>query len=121
VNVHGASAKHVMAFLAMTFIAYSTVSTVILQTFAYDDIEGDYSYLRADHSIQFNTPEHKLYKVQRGVMLPVCPVGMLVLYACLLRRQRHQLNAATNSSSDNNDATTASLSEEQQKISSNNR
>ncbi|KAG5180524.1 hypothetical protein JKP88DRAFT_256187, partial [Tribonema minus] len=52
--------KHWTAFLALTFLVYGTVSSIIFQTFACDYMqELDTYYLRADYSIQcYNNSEY---------------------------------------------------------------
>jgi hypothetical protein len=84
-------AKHLLIFLTMTFLIYSTVSTVIFQTFACDTIAAGDSYLRADYSISCTTTKHKWYRLYSGIMILVYPIGIPVIYAALLWRQRAQL------------------------------
>jgi hypothetical protein len=64
--------KHHTVFLVTTFLVYSTVSTVVFQTFACDVIEptGE-SYLRADYSVSCQTREHHWYQVYAGIMVSV--------------------------------------------------
>jgi hypothetical protein len=62
------AAKHYLVFLVMTYLIYSTVSTVVFQTFACDTLEATgVSYLRADYSMQCNTALHTKYRVFSGV------------------------------------------------------
>jgi hypothetical protein len=88
-------AKHLLVFLAMTFLIYSTVSTAIFQTFACDAIADGDSCLRGDYRTSCNTATHTLYKVYSGITIVVYPIGIPVLYAYLLWHQRHQLNTAS--------------------------
>jgi hypothetical protein len=88
-------AKHALAFLAMTFLIYSTVSTVIFQTFACDVIPNGGSYLRADYSVSCTTRTHTVYRIYSGVMILVYPIGIPALYAYLLWQQRKQLHIST--------------------------
>jgi hypothetical protein len=78
ITVHGqlaarlqrALTKHHTVFLVMTFLLYSTVSTVVFQTFACDTIEPTgKSYLRADYSVMCGTSEHLFYKWYAVVMV----------------------------------------------------
>jgi hypothetical protein len=74
--------RHYSAFLTLTFLIYSTVSTTVFQTFACDCI-NDYatiktSYLRADYSIQCYTQKHTLYRVYAGIMVFIYPIGWLL-------------------------------------------
>jgi hypothetical protein len=87
-----ATAKHVSAFLTFTFLIYSTVSTVVFQTFAcdyFDDTKE--SWLRADYSISCDTHKHTSYKIYAAVMVAVYPIAIPALYAVLLWRHRHSL------------------------------
>jgi hypothetical protein len=70
VRLQRALTKHHTVFLVMTFLLYSTVSTVVFQTFACDVIEptGE-SYLRADYSVSCQTSEHLFYKWYAAVMV----------------------------------------------------
>jgi hypothetical protein len=91
-----ATVKHLSVFLTFTFLIYSTVSTVVFQTFACDTFEDTkQSWLRADYSISCNTDKHTAYKVYAAVMIAVYPIGIPVLYAVLLWRHRHSLNPAS--------------------------
>ncbi|CAM9300041.1 unnamed protein product, partial [Sphacelaria rigidula] len=64
--------KHVTVALTVAFLMYSTVSTVIFQTFACDDLEEvDRSYLRADYRISCNSRRHKAYEIYAGFMILV--------------------------------------------------
>jgi hypothetical protein len=97
-------AKHVLAFLAMTFLIYSTVSTVLFQTFACDAIPNGGSYLRADYSVSCNTAKHTVYKIYSGLMILVYPIGIPALYAYLLWHQRKQLHTSDELSTQSRDS-----------------
>lgn len=87
-----AKLKHFRAFLVLTFLVYSTVSSTIFQTFAWDDVLSDpestdstnYTYLRVDYSVNANTTEHTNYMIYAGVMIFVYPLGIPALYTYLL-------------------------------------
>jgi hypothetical protein len=88
-----ATAKHMTAFLAFTFLIFSAVSTVVFQTFSCDYLEvTEESWLRADYSISCDTGKHTAYKIYAAVMIAVYPIGIPSLYAVLLWRHRHSLN-----------------------------
>jgi hypothetical protein len=74
-----ARTQHYLVCLTLTFLIYSTVSTTVFQTFSCDTIddkaEVKMSFLRADYSIQCDTPQHKLYKIYSGVMIVIYPIG----------------------------------------------
>eukprot|EP00953_Heterococcus_sp_UTEX-ZZ885_P028221 15059-Heterococcus_DN1.PRE.2 len=90
-----ALAKHYLVFLIMTFLLYSTVSTVVFQTFACDRVDqlSTESYLRADYSIQCYTDTHHAYMVYAWVMVIVYPLGTPALYAYLLWRNSRRLGS----------------------------
>jgi hypothetical protein len=99
-NLDRVRAKHYSAFLLMTFLIYSTVSTVIFQAFACDAIEGTgTSYLRADYSVSCNTAKHTAYQAYAAVMILVYPVGIPLLYTWLLLRERRYFNQSHKRSS----------------------
>jgi hypothetical protein len=87
--------RHQTAFLVMTFLVYSTVSTTVFQTFACDSIEGTgSSYLRADYSTQCGTHEHMLYRLYAAFMILVYPIGIPAVYAYLLWSRRELMKDA---------------------------
>jgi hypothetical protein len=92
--------KHQTAFLVMTFLIYSTVSTTVFQTFACDAIEGTRtSYLRADYSAECNTYEHMLYRLYAAFMILVYPIGIPAVYAYLLWSRKALLKATARNGS----------------------
>jgi hypothetical protein len=97
-----ALAKHYLAFLATTFLIYSTVSTAVFQTYACDLVDDNDplkpKYLRADYSIQCGTAKHKAYKVYAAFMVIIYPLGIPALYAWLLWRNKDKLNIKHESS-----------------------
>jgi hypothetical protein len=52
------------------------------------------SYLRADYSVECYTPQHKLYTAYAAVMTAVYPVGIPLLYAVVLHKERKLARAA---------------------------
>jgi predicted outer membrane repeat protein len=96
-----ALAKHQLAFLAMTFLLYSTVSTTIFQTFACDTVDQNHQtaqYLRADYSIRCDSSTHTAYQIYAGVMILVYPLGIPLLFSYLLYRHRAKLSSAYDAS-----------------------
>ncbi|CAM9956616.1 unnamed protein product, partial [Laminaria digitata] len=85
--------RHVAAGLLLTFLVFTSASTVVFKTFACDDkaVEGE-NYLRADYSISCDTDLHLLFKVYSGLMIAVYPVGIPFLYAVILWKNRELLN-----------------------------
>jgi hypothetical protein len=92
--------RHQTAFLVMTFLVYSTVSTTVFQTFACDTIEGTgASYLRADYSITCGTHKHILYRLYAAFMILVYPIGIPAIYAYLLWSRKALLTATARNGS----------------------
>ncbi|CAN0475629.1 unnamed protein product, partial [Ectocarpus sp. 12 AP-2014] len=85
--------RHMAAGLLLTFLVFTSTSTVVFKTFACDDqaVEGE-SYLRADYSLSCKTDTHTWYKVYAGVMIVVYPIGIPLLYAFILWINRDSLN-----------------------------
>lgn len=63
--------RHASALFWVSFLAYSTTSATIFQTFACDDIDDGTSFLRVDHSAQCYTPKHKGCMGYAAVMIIV--------------------------------------------------
>jgi hypothetical protein len=87
-----AAEKHEVALLLIMFLLYSTISTMVFQTFSCNDLEEvNKSYLRADYSIECGTPTHHAYCAYAAIMVIVYPVGIPLAYFLLLWRQREVL------------------------------
>ncbi|CAN0013328.1 unnamed protein product, partial [Ectocarpus sp. 6 AP-2014] len=105
--------RHMAAGLLLTFLVFTSTSTVVFKTFACDDqaVEGE-SYLRADYSLSCNTVTHTWYKVYAGIMIVVYPIGIPLLYAFILWINRDSLNPgprpkATDDDDDDDEAVAA--------------
>ena len=83
--------KHVSTALLVTFLLYSSVSSVVFQMFACDDLDDDKIYLRADYRLECDSPKHRALQVYAGLMILLYPVGIPGLYAFLLFSNRHIL------------------------------
>eukprot|EP00752_Nemacystus_decipiens_P008148 g7287.t1 len=85
--------RHMAAGLLLTFLVFTSTSTVVFKTFACDGeaVEGE-SFLRADYSLSCNTTRHTWYKVYAGIMIVVYPIGIPLLYAYILWINRESLN-----------------------------
>jgi len=87
--------SHTGLFLGLTFYIYSTISTALFQVHACDSIDDHAKplmrYLRADYSIQCDTPKHKAYSAYAYVMTVFYVVGTPLLYTILLLRNKQQL------------------------------
>ena len=89
--------------LLLTFLVYSSVSSIIFQTFAYDGLDDGNIYLRADYRIQFDSPKHEAFQIYAGFMMVLYAFGIPALYAILLFKDRDLL-ANTSGGSDTEDA-----------------
>lgn len=83
--------KHQTAFLLLTFLIYSSVSSTVFQTFACETLDDGVEYLRADYRIHCTNAKHKTFQVYAGIMITVYPLGIPLLYAVLLFRRRDVL------------------------------
>lgn len=85
--------KHATVLYLISFLVYSSASSVVFQTFACDDIDNGKSFLRADHSIQCFTTEHRVYMAYAGLMCLVYPFGVPFCYAATLYQARHGIKS----------------------------
>lgn len=83
--------KHQTALLLLTFLVYSSVSSMVFQTFACETLDDDVEYLRADYRIHCTDAKHKAFEVYAGIMVFVYPMGIPLLYAALLFQRRDVL------------------------------
>ncbi|CAM9790765.1 unnamed protein product [Scytosiphon promiscuus] len=86
--------KHQTALLLLTFLVYSSVSSMVFQTFACETLDDGIEYLRGDYRIYCTDATHKAFEVYAGFMMIVYPVGIPLLYAILLYQHRHVLSDA---------------------------
>ncbi|CAN0280989.1 unnamed protein product, partial [Scytosiphon promiscuus] len=82
------------ALLLLTFLVYSSVSSVVFQTFACETLDDGVEYLRADYRIYCTDTKHKVMEAYAGLMILVYPVGIPLLYAVLLYQHRDVLSDA---------------------------
>lgn len=85
--------KHVSLVLLLTFLVYSSVSSILFQMFACEDLEDGNRYLRADYRIRCKSTRHVGFQVYAGFMIVLYTVGIPTFYATLLFRDRHVLKA----------------------------
>ena len=83
--------KHVSMALLVTFLVYSSVSSVVFQMFACDKLDTGKSYLRADYTIECDSDKHRALQIYAGLMIMLYPVGIPALYAGLLFSNRRVL------------------------------
>lgn len=83
--------KHASALLLLTFLVYSSVSALVFSAFACERLDDGFIYLRADYTIECDSPTHKAFQVYAGVMILVYPVGIPLAYAMVLYANRRVL------------------------------
>lgn len=83
--------KHVSMALLVTFLVYSSVSSMVFQMFACEKLDDGKKYLRADYSIDCDDRKHKNLMIYAGIMILIYPVGIPALYAHLLFTNRDVL------------------------------
>ncbi|CAN0034835.1 unnamed protein product, partial [Scytosiphon promiscuus] len=93
--------RHVSMVLLLTFLVYSSVSSVLFNTFACEKLSDGNNYLRADYRIECDSSRHKAFQVYGGIMIVLYTVGIPVLYGYLLFRDREILEQGTAYRGDN--------------------
>ena len=88
--------KHVSMILLLTFLVYSSVSSMVFQMFACEVLDDGKNYLRADYRIECDSGKHKLLEIYSGIMLLLYPLGIPLLYGALLFRDRNVLSKPVN-------------------------
>ncbi|CAM9150882.1 unnamed protein product, partial [Ectocarpus sp. 6 AP-2014] len=78
--------KHVSLVLLLTFLVYASVSAVLFQTFACEELDDRKNYLRADYRIECDSPKHSAFRVYAGFMIVLYTVGIPALYGGFLFR-----------------------------------
>lgn len=94
--------RHLSAVLLLTFLVYSSVSSILFQTFACDSLEDGNIYLRADFRIQCDSPKHAVFTVYAGFMAALYSLGIPTLYAWLLLKDRDLLTNRDDSNDGSN-------------------
>ncbi|CAN0170750.1 unnamed protein product, partial [Ectocarpus sp. 4 AP-2014] len=92
--------RHVSMVLLLLFLVYSSVSSVVFQTYACDQLDGGGEYLRADYRIECDSSKHQGFRVYAGFMILLYPVGIPALYGALLFRARDVLEKDPDSRED---------------------
>lgn len=101
--------KHLSAVLLVTFFIYSPVSSILFQTFACENLDDGKYYLRADYRLECDSPKHEALRVYAGFMIALYTVGIPLLYAVLLFRNREILLHGRDRESDLRVKTTSGL------------
>lgn len=86
--------KHVSMVLLLTFLVYSSVSSVVFKTWSCERLDDDIVYLRADYRIECRSHKHKAFQVYAGMMAVLYTVGIPAFYGYLLFRYREELRKA---------------------------
>ncbi|CAM9693016.1 unnamed protein product, partial [Phaeothamnion confervicola] len=84
--------KTVSAVLLVTFFFYTAVSTTVLRTFNCEQFDDGGKYLQADFDISCESKRYKAFATFAGVMVLVFPLGVPLLYAGLLYKDRKRLS-----------------------------
>lgn len=83
--------KHASTALFLTFVVYSSISSVLFGMFACEDFDDGKKLLRADYRIECDSSKHKNLQVYAGFMLFLFTLGIPAVYAGLLFRDREFL------------------------------
>ena len=93
--------KHVSMVLLLTFLVYSSVSSVLLWAFACERLDDGKNYLRADYRIECDSSKHKAFQVYAGFMVVLYTIGIPAFYSALLFRDRKILRLDQNDREEN--------------------
>lgn len=81
------------AWLIVSFLVFSPVSTIIFSTFSCETLDDGVSYLTADYSIQCdNNIEYNSYRIYAAFMIIVYPFGIPLLYLLALLHYKDKIN-----------------------------
>ena len=83
--------KHMSMALLVTFLVYSSVSSVVFQMFACEHLDDGKRYLLADYKIDCDSAKHQFLQIYAGFMVLLYPVGIPFFYAWLLFCNRRLL------------------------------
>ncbi|CAM9426869.1 unnamed protein product [Sphacelaria rigidula] len=72
----------------LTFLVYSSVSSILFQMFSCERLDDEKFYLRADYRIECDSPRHVSLQIYAGFMIALYTAGIPTLYAALLFRNR---------------------------------
>jgi hypothetical protein len=84
--------------LRICFIAYPLVSTVAFRAFELEDFGEAGRYLVSDYSVKEGTDEYRDCIMLAAVAIGIYPLGIPLLYALLLYRARHAIQAGRDTS-----------------------
>ncbi|KAG5183657.1 hypothetical protein JKP88DRAFT_290263 [Tribonema minus] len=94
-HLRRARSQHLAVIVILSFVIFSTVNTLLFQTFVCDSLGSSTpdatSYLRADYSLQCDTSEHSAYLVYSSCMIFIYAVGIPALFLGLILRHRRAM------------------------------
>ena len=80
------------AFLTVAYVVFASVSTTIFDCFNCSKFGDDKtSYLARDQSINCESEQHAFYENYAKIMIVVYPIGVPLMYFCILWNQRKEL------------------------------
>lgn len=85
---------HLSATLLLTFLVYSSVSSVLFQTFACEDLEDGNNYLRSDYRIECDSEKHEHMQIYSWVMICLYTIGIPVWYMYLMFNKNMETSSA---------------------------
>ena len=83
--------KHANATVVIALLLYSMASSAVFRAFACDPLDDGKVYLRSDYRIECNSLKHKAFQIYAAFMLVVYPLGIPIMFALLLFRNRKAL------------------------------
>mgnify|MGYP002840283481 CR=1 FL=1 len=78
--------------LIITFLSFPMVSSLAFRAFDCEEFDGGRKFMRADYSIDCDSPEHFTTQLIAGLMIVIYPIGTPLLYYCLLRRNKDRID-----------------------------
>ena len=74
--------------LLLIFLVYSSVSSILFQTFACEHLEDGKLYLRADYRIEYDSAKQETLQVYAAIIVIIYTLSIPVFYATLLLKNR---------------------------------
>lgn len=85
--------KHISILLLVTFLIYSSVSTIVFETFSCDStLDTGEVYLRADYRLTCSSMTYHIYQAYSVLMIVVYPVGIPLCLAAWLFSHKYMLS-----------------------------
>lgn len=77
--------KHVFMVLLLAFIVYSSVSSILFEAFACEELENEKTYVRVDYRVECDSDKHRSYRVYTDFMIVLYTVGIPAHFGLLFR------------------------------------